>query len=82
MGYGSGGQVVEVLIETMDNMSQMPQRMARRILVPVIMEQQSQDWDTEDEVLRAWADRPWVVDAFAERGVYLESDSRHPDHRP
>ncbi len=80
MGYGSGGHVVEVLIEVLDEHDVVKPVTKRRILQPVIKAQQDQDWDTEDEVLNAHRDRPWVVKAFADCDVFLMSDPRHPEH--
>lgn len=67
MGWNSANEIVDpqirMLVKAVEN-DEMPEALAHNLLVELIVQCQSGDWDTESESLEAFLHVPWVVRAF------------------
>jgi hypothetical protein len=81
MGWSSGNDIVEpqvlLLVKRVDN-DELHEAVAQDLLATLISNCQNADWDAEDEVLESFAHVPWVVRAFATRGVRLTEYGKKP----
>ncbi len=75
MGWARGQDVfdpVALHIVKLVAKEEMDEEIGRGILVLLIDQLQSADWDTEDESLYEFRNIPFVAQAFAAQGVHLE----------
>jgi len=74
MGWGSATETIEPQISTMHvavTNEEMIEALAESLLVTLIKQLQSGDWDTEHETLERFTHVPWVVRAFKTCGVEI-----------
>lgn len=72
MGWSSGGYVFDPVAETLREMDGIPDHDKTLICVALIKALEGNDWDTQDESLEHFQHAKFVVDAFAEAGVYTQ----------
>ena len=78
MGWASAGfTIFDPVMKALQESNALPETKTHvaKLLIGVL---QSNDWDTEDESLDAFADDPAIVAAFAEHEIYL---SGTPEYR-
>lgn len=73
MGWDSGNEIFDPVCDEIVRQTEASTGMypddAFRILAILIKEMQRGDWDTEDESLDRYLNRPYVVKAFAVNGI-------------
>lgn len=71
MGWASAGMTIFDPVMKALRDANVDREVKKIVAVRLIAALQNEDWDTEDESLEAFSDDPAIVEAFAQRAVYL-----------
>jgi hypothetical protein len=73
VGWASAGEIFDPVAKSLID-AEVSDEVIRRVLGRLIAQLQEGDWDTEDESLGEFRDKPAVVAAFADNGITLDDE--------
>lgn len=80
MGWSGANPIFDAVARETAQFTHLGRPARTHILATLIEALQAQDWDTEEESLRAFEDDEAVVDAFRQREVIIACDDESPHH--